>query len=89
MSVTQDKKIVIRSFNTSRGRGGGGYSWEFWVGMLYPVLQILTLFQTKKCHFSCPFSDLTFTLSLLRLEQQENRNLHITLSFLYHLELKQ
>ena len=27
-------------------------------GMCYPVLQILTLFQTKKCHFSHLFSDL-------------------------------
>ena len=31
---------------------GGGYSWEFVVGMCRPVLQILTLFQTKKLSFS-------------------------------------
>ena len=32
----------------------GGYSWEFLVGMCRPVLQILTLFQTKKILFSTP-----------------------------------
>ena len=35
------------------GRGGGGgaaYSWEFLVGVCRPFLQILSLFQTKKCH---------------------------------------
>ena len=30
---------------------GGGYFWEFLVGVCHLVLQILTLFQTKKCHF--------------------------------------
>ena len=30
------------------------------MGVCRPVLQILTLFQTKKCHFSRPFSDLAF-----------------------------
>ena len=34
--------------------GGGGYFWEFLLGVCRPVLQILT----KKCHFSHPFSDL-------------------------------
>ena len=28
-------------------------------GMCGPVLQILTLFHTKRCHFPHPFSDLT------------------------------
>ena len=37
----------------------GGYSWEFLVGVCRPGLQILTLFQTKKCHFAHPFSDQT------------------------------
>ena len=38
-----------------------GYSLEFLeflVGVCRPVPQILTLFQTKKCHFPHPFSDL-------------------------------
>ena len=35
--------------------GGGGYFWEFMLGVCSPVFQILTLFQTKKCHFSHPF----------------------------------
>ena len=38
--------------------GGGGYSWQVLVGARRTVLQILTLFQTKKCHFFHPFSDL-------------------------------
>ena len=38
----------------------GDYSWEFLVGVCHPVLQIMTLFQTKKCHFSHPFSDPAF-----------------------------
>ena len=41
------------------GGGRGVYSWEFLVGVCRPVLQILTLFQTKKCHFPHPFSDQT------------------------------
>ena len=41
-----------------------GYSWEFLVGVYRPVLQILTTFQNKKCHFSHPFSDLGLGLFL-------------------------
>ena len=37
-----------------------GYSWEFLVEVCRPVLQILTLFQTKKCNFPHPFSDQHF-----------------------------
>ena len=47
--------------------GGGGvvaYSWESLVGVCRPVLQILTLFQTKKCNFLYPFSDLAFRQKL-------------------------
>ena len=36
---------------------GGGYFWEFLVGVCRLVLQILTLSQTKKCHFPHWFSD--------------------------------
>ena len=39
---------------------GGGYSWEFLVGVCCPVLQIVTRFQTKNCTFPHPFSDQTF-----------------------------
>ena len=35
-----------------RGGGGGGYSWEFVVGVCRPVLQVLTLLQTAKLTFS-------------------------------------
>ena len=38
---------------------GGGNSWEFLVWVCCLVLQILALFQTKKCHFPHPFSDRT------------------------------
>ena len=37
----------------------GGYSWEFLVGTYRPVLQILTLFQTKKWNFPRTFPDQT------------------------------
>ena len=36
-----------------------GYFREFWVGVCHPFLQILTLFQTKKCHFPHWFSDIS------------------------------
>ena len=32
-----------------------GYTWEFVLGVLRPVLKILTLFRTKKCHFQSRF----------------------------------
>jgi len=34
----------------------GGYTCVFLVGVYRPVLQIMILFQTKKCHFSHSFS---------------------------------
>ena len=45
--------------------GKGGYSWEFLVGVCCLVLQILILFQMKKCHFYHLFSDQT-SLKLCR-----------------------
>ena len=33
--------------------------------MCHPVLQILTLFQTKKCNFQYPFSDLSFQAEIM------------------------
>ena len=47
------------SFCVRRRKMPGRYSWEFLVGVCRPVLQILTLFQTKKCNFPHPFSDQT------------------------------
>ena len=54
----------------------GGYSWEFFVGVCRPVLQILIRFQIKKrCSFPHPFSDQTSKIhsrfQLLRLEFKE------------------
>ena len=48
-----------RGRNWGRRAWQGGYSCEYLVGVCRPVLQILTLFQTKKCNFPPPFSDQT------------------------------
>ena len=77
--------IVARTFSDNLSRNscifkgiikpGGDYSQEFLVGVCRPVLQILTLCQTKKCHFHTrfqtrpvksryPFSDLAFRQKL-------------------------
>ena len=44
----------MESFNPTY-LGNPGYSWEFLVGVCRPVLPILALFQTKKCHFHTRF----------------------------------
>ena len=55
----------IRTLTSApEGGGGGGYTWEFLVGVCRRVLKILTLFQNKKCHFPDPFSDLAFRQKL-------------------------
>ena len=78
-----------------------GFSRKFLVGMCHPVLQILTLFQTKKCYFPYPFSDLEMVTkhnitclhkteimsSLLRLKLHQTSNSYYTF-FLISLELK-
>ena len=59
----------------------GGYSWEFLVRVCRTVLQILTLFTTKKCHLRpdlkhpYPFSDLAFRQKLCHhyLDQSVNK----------------
>ena len=75
---------------------GVRYSWEFLVGVYHPVLQIMTLFQTKKCHFPKPeFSEQTSKIhtvfrpglyakimsSLLRLERKQKKLLQIHFDF--------
>ena len=45
-------------------RWGGGYSWEFLVGVCRPVPQILTRFRTKKCRFSTPVFRLDLSKSI-------------------------
>ena len=57
LSVTYDLKFMLL-WAPDEWRGVGGYSWEFLVWVCRSNLQILTLFHTKKCHFSHPFSDL-------------------------------
>ena len=51
--------------------GGGRQSWEFLLALCRPILQILTLFQTKIVIF--PFSDFRPEImsSLLRLERKQ------------------
>ena len=79
----------------------GRYFWEFLVGVCRPVLQILTLFQRKKCHFSHPFSDLASKklcppLLLTAVDQNTNKKLFLKILFefayfsffLIHLEFK-
>ena len=78
---------------TGRGGGGGKYSWIFLVGVCHTVLQIVTLFETKKFHFSHPFSDLASKKLchhfLDSTPTKEISYLHIYVSFfLIHLELK-
>ena len=53
-------------------KGGGqgsptpeGYSREFLVGVCRPVFRILTLFPTKKCHFSHHFPNLFSDLEVV------------------------
>ena len=46
-------------------RGGGGFPWDFLVGVYSPVLEIMTLFLTEKCHFPHPFLDLASKIHTL------------------------
>ena len=57
-SIPSKKNVLTspwrkRSMILCKPSTGEGYSWKFLVG----VCEILTLFQTKKCHFPHPFSD--------------------------------
>jgi len=49
---------ILNTLVSVQSPGGGEYSWEFLVGLCRLVIRILTLFQTKKCHFPHPFLDL-------------------------------
>ena len=58
-AFTHTSFLSLNILNSSDSSPGGGeYSWEFLVGLCCLVIQILTLFQTKKCHFPHPLSDL-------------------------------
>ena len=62
---------------TREGKGGGGgYSSEFWVRVCQPVSQILTLFQTQKCHLPHPFSDQTSKIHTRFQTWHSGRNCH-------------
>ena len=58
-SIGEDQMDVLWVLGYGPGGEGVGYSWEFLVVVCRPVLQILTLFQTKNCNFPHPFSDQT------------------------------
>ena len=57
--IKPSSRCVMRQPKTEkRAIRPGRYSWEFLVGVCRPILQILTLIQTKKGNFPHPFSDL-------------------------------
>ena len=49
------KGVVPIRLNPRGGGGQGGYSWEILVGVGPWVQQILTQFQTRKCHIHTRF----------------------------------
>ena len=72
-TVSRNVQLVLRLV-CSRGEG---YFWKILVEVCLPVLQILPLFQTPKCHSLHPFSDLASNIigslsdmKLFRLERQ-------------------
>ena len=94
MLISFSSNKFQRDLSGCTGRGGGVLL-DFLGGgrVCHTVLQIVTLFETKKFHFSHPFSDLAskklchhFLDSTLT---KEISYLHIYVSFfLIHLELK-
>ena len=81
---TSNLRFCKNSIKPPREGGGGGGGEAFLVGACRPVLQILTPFQTKICHFLHPFSELAskihtrfqtsileIIVSLLRLKDQQ------------------
>ena len=55
MFIYIEKGAIFLKLHRDLSSGkGGGYSWEFLAGVCRPVLQILTPYRTKKCHFSQP-----------------------------------
>ena len=54
LALRAEPPVVFLS--EDRGSGGGGVLMRILGGRVPPVPQILTLFQTKKCHFSHSFS---------------------------------
>ena len=57
------EKISSMMISSAGGGRGVGTSWILG-GVCYPIFRILTRFQSKKCHFSHPFSDLAFRQKL-------------------------
>ena len=53
-----DREEKTRGAGEGGGSGGEGTPGNSWWGCAARFSKVLTLFQTKKCHFSHPFSDL-------------------------------
>ena len=82
------KKLTAERLNRLDVNTRGGTPGNSWWGVPHPVLQILTLFQTKTCNFPHPFSDQTsnihtrfrpgllkeIMLSLLGLESKQKNS---------------
>ena len=90
--TSRDSFLVISSFADLGRVRSGGYSWEFFVGVCRPVLQILTLKKCRVFHTRFQTWPLKFIpilrsgfyeimSSLLRLEQQQNIFLKIHFEF--------
>ena len=58
--------VEVANYGQSENVFPGGYSWEFFVRVCCPFLQILTAISDLKCHFAHPFSDLAFKKLFLR-----------------------
>ena len=56
LSLPNFENLATSSSLRKQLPGMRGYSWEFLVWLCRKVLKIRTIFQTKKCHFSHPFS---------------------------------
>ena len=69
MGAFPEQRLVIEA-NKKPG-GGGGYSSVGSLGGGVPLaLQILSLFQTKTCHFALPFSVLVCSVIMLRISAE-------------------
>ena len=76
LNISNNSYFTLTAWRYNQASGGGGQSCEFLVGVrvCHPVLQILTLFQTKNCNFQYPFSDLSFRQKLCHHSLHQSAN---------------
>ena len=74
------KQKLVSNINTMEGGGGGWVLQRIIGGGCRRVLHILTLFQTKTCHFPHPFYDVTSKIhtSFQTWRQSQNATYMIT-----------